>query len=120
MLRSFPRGLPGIALLVLRVSFTVMLIRFGQNFRLISPFGLATAAIAVAVLLLFAGSLTRLVASLCGMAVVAGSIFASPGQIENAVLVGAVSFCVAALGPGSYSIDSLWFGPPKRIFPPDQ
>lgn len=120
MLRSFPRGLPGIALLVLRVSMAAMLIRFGQNLRLISPFGLATAAIAVAVLLLFAGFLTRMVASFCGVAVVAGPLFSAHGHLENAVLVGAVSFCVAALGPGSYSIDSLWFGPSKVIFPSDQ
>jgi uncharacterized membrane protein YphA (DoxX/SURF4 family) len=97
----------------------VMLIRFGQNSRLISPFGLATAAIAVAVLLLFAGFLTRMAASFCGVAVIAGPLFGSHGHVENALLVGAVSFCVAALGPGSYSMDSLWFGRPKRIFPPD-
>jgi len=96
-----------------------MLIRFGQKSRLISPFGLASAAIAVAALLLFAGFLTRMAASFCGVAVVAGPLFVSHGHVENALLVGAVSFCVAALGPGSYSMDSLWFGRPKRIFPPD-
>jgi uncharacterized membrane protein YphA (DoxX/SURF4 family) len=104
---------------VLRISLAVMLTRFGQNSRLISPFGLAAALAAVAGLLMLAGFLTRLVACFCGVAVVAGSVLASPGQMENAVLVSAVSFCVAALGPGSYSTDSLWFGRPKRIFPPD-
>jgi hypothetical protein len=97
-----------------------MLVRFGFTSRLISPFGLATAVVAVVVQLFFAGPLTRLEACICGLAVLVGPLVASHGSIEGAVLASAVSFCVAALGPGSYYMDSLWFGLPNRIFPPDQ
>ena len=120
MLRTFPRGLPGLALFVLRASLAMMAVRLGLTSGLISPFGLAAAILAVAALLLFAGVATRLVACFSGAAAFVSLLLGPNGYFESAMLVSAISFCVTILGPGSYSVDSLWFGVPKRIFPLDQ
>lgn len=117
MLRSFPRGAPGLALLVLRNALAVMLISIDLESQLLSTHVTAP-ILAVAVLCLSLGLLLRAVAAFCGAVVAASFLFASHGPGERAAVASAVSFCVSALGPGAYSIDSLWFGRRRRILPP--
>lgn len=121
MLRTFPRGLPGLALLVLRVSLALLIIRLKLTSEWLSPFGLEAALVAIAALLLIAGFLTIHVAGFTGVAAVVDSFWRWNGApVDAVILVSALSFCVTTLGPGSYSLDSLWFGVPRRIFPPER
>jgi uncharacterized membrane protein YphA (DoxX/SURF4 family) len=87
--------------------------------QLFALFGIATILMAVVSLCLSLGLLTRSVAALCGADVLAELMFAPHAGTEGAIVVSAVSFCVFALGPGAYSIDSLMYGRRKRIFPPE-
>lgn len=119
MLRSFQRGAPGLALLVLRNALAVMLISFASKSQLISSLEITAILVAVPVLCLCVGLFTTSVAAFCGVGALACLPFARHGLLEYAAIASAVSFCVAALGPGAYSVDSLWFGRWKRVFPPE-
>jgi hypothetical protein len=105
----FPAGLPGLALILLRVSVasTVLVLWVGQRDDL--PLWLTTVFIATAALLT-AGFLTPIVA-LLAMAVQFASIlfgFAPWPLVAVALILNAAA--LALLGPGAYSYDAVRFG----------
>jgi len=118
----FPRGLPGLALLLLRISVAcgVVLNVYGRHGEL-SAWLLASSLLLAATL--FIGLLTPLVALLALAANLAIPItcsvgFQSAGYIAVAS-INALALCL--LGPGSYSFDAYFFG--RRVInltPPDE
>jgi hypothetical protein len=117
----FPRGLPGLALLLLRISVAggVLLNVYGQRGHL-AAWLLVSSLLLAATLL--AGILTPLVALLALGANLAIPMscnvgFQSAGHIAIAT-INALALCL--LGPGSYSLDAFLFG--RRVInltPPD-
>lgn len=64
------------------------------------------------------GFLTRWLAGLFSVAAVVALATIPAVHAESAVVASAVAASVALLGPGGYSVDSLWYGRVRRIFPP--
>jgi hypothetical protein len=113
----FPPGLPGLGLLILRVSVAIALLLEQYGHR---P-GLPHWVLAVVILL----SLTLCLGFLTPLAAVLGLVFhglnwytlgAQSASMAAIVFVDAVA--LALLGPGGYSIDSLLFGRRIVILPP--
>ena len=113
----FPAGLPGLALLLLRVSAAVALVTETYlNQQHLALWIQASAAIIS--LALSAGYLTPIVAILSVL--LHGVIWAGSG-IEGAawaVIVSLDAIGLALLGPGSYSVDSYLFGRRVVVLPP--
>jgi hypothetical protein len=118
----FPRGLPGLALLFLRISVAggVLLNVYGRRGELAAWLLASSLLLATA---LFFGLLTPVVALLALAANLVIPVgcnvgFQSAGYIALAAM-NALALCL--LGPGSYSLDAFWFG--RRVIhltPPDE
>jgi hypothetical protein len=118
----FPRGLPGLALLLLRISVAcgVILNVYGRRGELADWLLVSSLLLAAT---LFIGLLTPVVALLALAANLAIPMscsvgFQSAGYIAIAA-INALSLCL--LGPGSYSFDAYLFG--RRVInltPPDE
>jgi hypothetical protein len=116
----FPAGLPGIALLLLRVSVAGMLFIDGAGRVLLpAPTWLLIASVAAGIAV-STGFLTPLFALICGLFKVAA--LASIGQIVAPLVVLALllAAAVAMLGPGAYSFDARMFGRRVVRLPPQQ
>lgn len=117
----FPRGLPGFALLLLRVSIAcgVLLNIYEQPGEV--SIGLLVGSLLLAAFL-FVGVLTPIVALLALAANVAIPMSCHSG-LQNAgyiAIAGSNALALCLLGPGSYSLDALLFG--RRVInlaPPD-
>jgi uncharacterized membrane protein YphA (DoxX/SURF4 family) len=99
----FPRGAPGIALVVLRFAVAATLWTSGAPavLRLLAfPLGL--------------GVLTPAAAVVCGLVHAARLLGGEPGSMLPIVVAIANAAALALLGPGAYSIDSRLFG--RRVF----
>jgi putative oxidoreductase len=108
----FPNGLPGAALLLLRLVAGALLITDGVIALRASP-GLQTAitqsmAIGAGVLLAL-GLWTPIAGALVAL-VELRFVFLGTTQIRANILVAAVGAALAALGPGVRSIDALLYG----------
>ena len=113
----FPTGLPGLALLFLRLSVAIALLveTFGHSR------GLSDWVQAPAILLsvaLSVGYLTPIITAL-GL-VFHGLVWSSLGVASTAdvVVVALDALALALLGPGAYSIDSYRFGRRVVVLPP--
>jgi uncharacterized membrane protein YphA (DoxX/SURF4 family) len=126
---SFPMGLPGIALLLLRTTVGLtMLIRGGaclpegadrSGVYIASALGiLAGGLLLVGFLTMFAGIGGGMVAMLTAFKVL--PICASGGFDSRLGLIFglAILLALAILGPGAYSIDARLFGRREIIIPP--
>lgn len=112
----FPNGLPGAGLLLLRLVCSVLIISGALTTILGAPHSraliLQSIAIAAALLLLvglwtpIAGLLIALVELWLALSLASG--------IENAILLATLGAALAALGPGSHSVDAKLYGR-KRI-----
>lgn len=125
--RTFPHGLPGIGLLVLRIAIGAKLVIEASGCML-DPQGLKLGVWLLSSLALGIGAsfvlgfLTQLVAgvsALAGAAVYlwhpawASSILNLPGLDTIGV-----ALAIALLGPGAISLDAYFFGRRKIIIPP--
>ena len=135
-LSSFPSGLPGSGLLLLRLVLAGYLLAAGAS---AAAFGAGTTQTHDVVL----GSY-GVVAVLCGALVAAGSVtravqtFVAIGELvavavhlltpgyevlvfgswPAALLAAGMATCLALLGPGAYSVDAVLFGRREIVIPP--
>ncbi len=124
--KTFPHGLPGIGLLVLRIAIGAKLfieastcLSESQGLKL--GLWLATLAFGVGASLML-GFLTQLVA---GISALAGAAFYFWHPSWAAFLPGQLSFdtiiivtAIAMVGPGAISLDAYFFGRRKIVIPP--
>ena len=111
---TFPAGLPGIGLLLLRVSLGVSAAAPAAA-HLCSRDG-GAGAFSVAVLAgvcgvaLAVGLLTPLAGTVVAAATLAGGAGANPSLLATVWPIAAAAVAMALLGPGAYSIDARLFG----------
>jgi uncharacterized membrane protein YphA (DoxX/SURF4 family) len=108
----FPNGLPGAALLLLRLVAGAILIADGVLALRASP-GLQTAimqSIAIGAGALLALGLWTPIAGVLVALVKLRFVFLGTAQIRTDILLAAVGTALAALGPGVRSIDALLYG----------
>jgi hypothetical protein len=117
----FPRGLPGLALLLLRTSVAcgVLLHAYGHRGEL--AVGLLVGSVLVATML-FIGLLTPVVALLAlavqlALPLMCSVDFLCAGYIAISILN---ALALSMLGPGAYSIDAYRFGRRVIDLPPPQ
>lgn len=108
----FPRGTPGIALVVLRFAVAATLWTAG-------PLGCLSPALTTLVCFLLAiplcfGILTPAVSVACVVVHGASLACSYPEQVLSTIVAIASASALAMLGPGAYSIDSRLFG--RRVF----
>jgi hypothetical protein len=113
----FPPGLPGLALLLLRVSVAVALLLEAFAHRHALPGWLEVGAILVA-MSLCAGYFTPIVAVLAVVSHCAIWLGLGVGDAVIAAAFALDATALALLGPGAYSIDSYRFGRRLVILPP--
>lgn len=125
--RTFPHGLPGVGLLVLRLAIGAKLVMeaFGC---MLDPHGL-TLGVWLLSLLAFGigvsfvlGFLTQVVASVSLLFGAADYLYhpawASHFLNLPSLDIFGVAFAIALLGPGAISLDALLFGRRKIVIPP--
>ena len=111
----FPRGLPGLALLLLRASVAIRLLL--EAFARHDASGwLQGAAILLSVALL-AGYLTPIAAVLVLVFHAFTWVGLGDGNAAVAVIVAFNAIALALLGPGAYSVDSYRFGRRVLVIP---
>ena len=108
----FPNGWPGVALLLLRVAAGILLIHDGGIALLPRPelqtIILQSVAIGAGTLLLL--GLWTPVAGLLVALVEVCVIFLGSAHLRSSILLAVVGTALAALGPGSLSIDARLYG----------
>ena len=126
---AFPRGLPGVALLLMRVIVGLALLIQGAYY--VREPGAATAAWALGLAAILAGGLLLIGFSTpftCG-AVVLGAVgiwlsrlpACTPTLFDSnasAVFALTILLAIIGLGPGAFSVDAYLFGRREIIFPP--
>jgi hypothetical protein len=114
----FPRGAPGVALLLLRASVTTALLADAcQNRQSISAWIQALALLAA--LAVSAGYLTP-IGALTAVAVHARLWLAlGTGDMAVAAVIVFDAVALALVGPGAYSIDAYRYGRRVVVLPPD-
>jgi hypothetical protein len=114
----FPAGLPGLALLLVRVSVALALLLTDYGHRNVLPGWTHGVAALIAVALL-AGYLTPIVAT--AALVFHGLLWFGLGVDSAAVTIifGLDATALALLGPGAYSIDSYRFGRRRVVLLPE-
>jgi hypothetical protein len=126
---TFPGGMPGVALLLLRVVFGGMLVMVCARSLAVADGGWRAVAAGIVAgvsgLAVLLGLVTPFVAIAGVVAIAAaphtwGSDGANllPGQLAM-VLVVVIGLALALLGPGAFSLDCRLFGRREISFPPD-
>ena len=115
----FPPGLPGLALLLLRVAVAIALLLEDYANREALPGWVHTPVILVS-LVISVGYLTPIVASvaLAWHALLWFAVGADLGAAVTALVFALNALALALLGPGAYSLDSRRFGRRLVVLPP--
>jgi hypothetical protein len=116
----FPTGAPGIALLLLRISFAAAALEVGPSCLDIRPPTLVCLALASISVLLCLGLLTPIVAIIALTTQLTFFFIAGAGEWRFFLLVCATGLALSLLGPGAYSVDAKLFGRREVVFPPDR
>ena len=114
----FPRGWPGLALLLLRVFVGAELV---SDAAMILPEldGILVCALIASAVAIIVGITTPIAAVLAGIIEAVG-VIGHVGQIEVHLFAPIVIACaLALLGPGAYSLDARVFGRRLMKFGPD-
>ena len=102
----FPNGWPGTGLLLLRIASGAVLV----HQCVIGPHSIGIQPLeAVAGTLLIAGLWTP-VAGAIVLVCQSWTAVTMPDEMQSAVLLATIGAALAMLGPGSASLDNLWFG----------
>lgn len=116
----FPAGLPGFALLLLRLSVAALLF-IDQAGQLLWPAPMWLLVVSgIAALAVSVGFLTPLFALLCGLLKISALASAAQLIVPLVVLALLLATAVAMLGPGAYSIDARMFGRRVVLLPPQR
>jgi hypothetical protein len=115
----FPPGLPGLALLLLRLSVASALLLDTYSHTATLPGWLDGIAVAIS-LVVSVGYLTPLVAAaaLVFHALLGVAFGVDLGGAAVAIILSLDALALALLGPGAYSIDSRRFGRRLVVLPP--
>jgi hypothetical protein len=115
----FPPGLPGLALLLLRMSVAIALLLDNYAHRDVLP-GWVHAIVILISLVISVGYLTPIVAAAALTVHVSISVALGLGADGAAVafIVSLDALALALLGPGAYSVDSRRFGRRLVVLPP--
>ena len=117
----FPRGGPGMGLLLLRTATAAMFaLNITHHFLLSSPtfYCVVVSLIALISLLLCIGFLTPVFAAIAAAAAVANLFLADqPGNVVYILRI-LTSAALFFLGPGAYSVDAKLFGLRVTVIPP--
>ena len=105
----FPTGMPGIGLILLRVSVAAVLLVDGTAHWTLVTSWWTFLLVAVPAGALCLGFLTPYVASLCCVIEV-GVLWTTRAEEFHLVIAMASSVVVAMVGPGAYSLDARMFG----------
>jgi putative oxidoreductase len=106
---TFPSGLPGAGLLLLRITAAVPLIYTGLLTVLSPALVIKDIVTAGGAILLLLGFWTPLAGSLIAV-VELGRAWWSPADPWTLVQAGVLGAALAMLGPGAYSVDARLFG----------
>lgn len=112
----FPNGLPGAGLLALRVGCSVFIIAGGVSTISAAPQAqtLLLHSIALAAALLLLAGFWTPIAGLLIVVVEVWFAFLQTESVASSALLATIGAALAALGPGSHSIDARLYGR-KRI-----
>ena len=115
----FPPGLPGVALLLLRLSVATALLLDGYAHRGALPGWVHAAAILIS-LVVSVGYLTPIAAAaaLALHVIVWFALGAGADAAGVAAVLALDALALALLGPGAYSVDSRRFGRRLVVLPP--
>ena len=107
---SYPDGAAGFALLLMRLSSS--LIAWPVLSRLLDPAGPWAAPLATAVIgaALVSGAFTRIAAMLMVAALAALMVKATDDTMLHWLACAGCAGALALLGPGAFSIDAKWYG----------
>jgi hypothetical protein len=113
----FPAGVPGVALLLLRIGVAATILATGSNFGAPVPVLLL---LVLPCLFLCLGFLTPFLATLACIFELFSAGFADHREIASVFSSSLDAAAVAMLGPGAYSLDARRFGRRVISFPPDE
>ena len=119
MLPEFPHGVQGVGLAVLRNALGLIVFSWGSESPRLPNSGMFSAIQVVLVSCLGLGVFTTALSLLCGVLALIDFFAVSGVPSERALEAICVSLSVTLLGPGGYSLDSVWYGRRRRIFPPE-
>jgi hypothetical protein len=105
----FPRGLPGIGLLAVRITVAAMLLVDGSPYAATQSMRCAIGSL-VAVVCLVIGILTPYAAAFAGCMEFWRICAGDNVDLFHLIAAIVVSFSLGVLGPGAYSVDNKIFG----------
>jgi hypothetical protein len=112
----FPAGLPGVALLLLRLCVAGMLLPHGGLLGDVLPPMVRDILVTALALMLCVGALTPICCLFALIVQVAAIVHSEGLGATDAVIHAGVAACLVLLGPGAYSVDARLFG--RRIILP--